>query len=118
MPYMVCYWDSATGTQAEREATAEETQEIDALKAAAIAPVVPQVVTKKQARLALQHAGLLSQVQPLINALAEPAKTLTQIEWDDSDTYERNNPYLISLGTALGLTSYQIDTLFITASSL
>ena len=82
-------------------------------------PPVPHSVTRRQARQALLLAGLLSQVQPAIDAIPNPTmRALTEIEWNDSLHFERDRPALIGLATALGMTSAQLDQLFITASKL
>lgn len=82
-------------------------------------PQVPASVTRRQARQALLLAGLLDSVQPAIDAIPDATQRgLAQIEWDDSQEFERNRPMLISLATAIGLTSEQIDELFITAAGL
>jgi hypothetical protein len=83
-----------------------------------ITPPVPFEVTMRQARLALFGAGLLGGVQAAIDALSEPTKTAAQIEWDYSNTLQRTNPFVATLGGALGLTSAQIDDLFIAAEKL
>lgn len=84
------------------------------------APVVqiPQEITMRQARLALLDAGLLGNVQTAINSLQEPDKTKAQIEWDYSNSLQRNNSFVSVLGTALGLSEQDIDNLFIQASTL
>jgi hypothetical protein len=79
---------------------------------------IPQSVTMRQARLALFGAGLLDDVEAAIDALPEPQKTAARIEWDHSQTVERNRGLVVQLGTALGLTPAQIDQLFITAAGL
>ena len=79
---------------------------------------VPQEITMRQARLALLDIGLLANVQTAINTLSEPAKTKAQIEWEYSNALQRDNPFVTTLGTALGLSSDDIDNLFITASGL
>ncbi len=79
---------------------------------------VPQEVTMRQARLALLDAGLLDNVQPAINSLPEPDKTRAQIEWDYSNALQRGNPFVATLGTALGLNEEALDNLFITAATL
>ena len=82
-------------------------------------PPVPKSVTRRQARQALLLAGLLSQVQPAIDAIPDATmRSLVQIEWDDSNEFDRDRPALIGLATALGMTSAQLDQLFITASKL
>jgi hypothetical protein len=81
--------------------------------------VVPQEVTRRQAKEALRRAGLLSQVQPAIDAILDAdQRTAMQIEWDDSQVFQRNRPSLIAIGTALGLDSAEIDALFVTAAAL
>ena len=80
--------------------------------------VVPDRVTMRQARLALHAAGILSQVQPAIDALPEPPRTLAQIEWDYSSEVFRNREFVNMLSSQLGLTDEQIDQLFIQAATL
>lgn len=80
---------------------------------------VPHSVTRRQARQALLLAGLLSRVQPAIDAIPDATmRALIEIEWNDSLYFERDRPALIGLATALGMTSAQLDQLFITASKL
>jgi hypothetical protein len=80
---------------------------------------VPRSVTRRQARQALLLSGKLAQVQPAIDSIPDPIQRgMIQIEWDDSQTFERNRPALIALATAIGLDSPQIDNLFIEASKL
>lgn len=79
---------------------------------------VPKEVTMRQARLALHAAGLLSNVAVVIDALSEPTKTQANIEWEYSNTLIRSNSFVQTLGAALGLSSTQIDDLFIAASSI
>lgn len=81
-------------------------------------PVVPQIVTMRQARLALLGAGLLEQVDAAINALTEPDKTAARIEWDYSSEVHRSKPFVQMLGAALGLTSQDLDNLFTQAAQL
>jgi hypothetical protein len=82
-------------------------------------PAVPQEVTRRQARQALAQSGMLAAVQPAIDAIADPlARTMMQIEWDDSQTFQRQRGTLIQMGTALGLTSTDLDNLFKLAATL
>lgn len=82
------------------------------------APLVPQEVTMRQARLALLENGLLANVQTAINSLPEPDRTKAQIEWDYSNALQRSNAFVATLGSALGLSSQDLDDLFIQASAL
>lgn len=77
-------------------------------------PVVPTVVSMRQARLALYGAGLLDDVEA---AVASSTKDV-QIEWEFSSELRRDWPTLVLLAGALGLTEAQLDALFIQASQL
>ena len=80
---------------------------------------VPQTVTRRQARQALLLAGLLDNVQPAIDSIADPVqRSMAQIEWDDSQQFERKRPLLIALAAALGLGEEALDNLFIQAAHL
>jgi len=80
---------------------------------------IPQEVTRRQGMQALLLAGKLDLVQPAIDAIVDPTdKAMMQIEWDESQTFQRHRPALISLGTAIGLDSAGIDALFLQAAAL
>lgn len=82
-------------------------------------PYVPQIVTRRQARQALLLADKLHLVQPAIDAIADPLQRgMVQIEWDDSQTFERQRPTLIALATALGMDDAELDALFTAAANL
>lgn len=82
-------------------------------------PSVPTEVTRRQAKQALLINGLLANVKPAIDAIPDPTqRAMIQIEWDDSQVFERNRPALIALGSALGLGSAELDALFIQAATL
>jgi hypothetical protein len=101
------------------EMTPEEEAEFIAQQQADAAVVrVPREITMRQARLTLLGAGLLDDVQPAIDSLPSPQKEAAQIEWEYSNTLQRANPFVNTLGPALGLTSQQIDELFIQGATL
>jgi hypothetical protein len=81
-------------------------------------PVVPQTVTMRQARLALLQSGKLAAVATAIAAMASPQKEAAQIEWEYSQTVERQRPFVLLLGADLGLSDVQLDALFIVAAAL
>ena len=83
-----------------------------------VAPGVPQVVTMRQARLALLGAGLLPLVDDAINALPDPPRTAARIELEYSSEVHRDKPFVQMLGAALGLTGEQLDNLFTQAAQL
>lgn len=80
--------------------------------------LVPTVLTMRQARLVLFTAGLIGSVQAAINALPSPDKEKAQIEWDYSNEVQRHNGFVSQLAPALGLSSEQVDALFITGAAL
>ena len=96
--------------------TSEEANEIINSKRAQI---VPQVLSRKQARQALILVGLFKNVKQAIDSIPdETQRLLVQVEWDDSDTYQRDNPTLMMLASALGLSSEALDQLFIKGATL
>lgn len=80
---------------------------------------IPRSVTRRQAKQQLAIAGLLTQVQPTIDAITDATeRAMVQIYWDDAQEFERNHQQLISLATALGLSDTQLDDLFKKAKDL
>lgn len=81
-------------------------------------PPIPEVVTMRQARLALLQSGLLAQVNTAIANMSGIDGDAARIEWEFSNTVERNQPLVQSLIGALGLTEAQLDDLFTLAATL
>ena len=79
---------------------------------ASLAP--PQVVTMRQARLALHAAGILAAVE----AAVQQAGATAQIEWEYAQELRRDHPLIPSLTQAIGLTEAQLDALFAEAAAL
>lgn len=92
--------------------------EADALRTAVLPPAIPEVVTMRQARLALLQSGLLAQVNTAIANMSGIDGDAARIEWEFSNTVERNQPLVQSLIGALGLTEAQLDDLFTLAATL
>ncbi|MBV7427271.1 MULTISPECIES: hypothetical protein [unclassified Acidovorax] len=81
--------------------------------------VVPPAVTMRQARLALLSAALLDDVDPAIAAIPDAAmRREAEIEWEFSNELQRANPFVALLGGGLGLSSAQVDALFVQAAGL
>jgi len=78
------------------------------------AVVVPDKVSRFQARAALMQAGLLDQAE----AAVAQAGPLAQLAWADAVEFRRTSPTINALAPALGLTSQQIDALFIAAAQI
>jgi len=81
-------------------------------------PTIPAFVTMRQARLALDAAGLLDTVSATIAAMTGQAGKSARIEWEFSSEVKRNQPLVLALGPTLGLTSIQLDSLFTAAAGL
>ncbi len=98
-------------------------EELDAIAAEEAARVriskVPRTVTRRQARQALLLRGKLALVQPAIDAIPDATQRgLMQIEWDDSLSFDRDRPSLISIGAAIGYDSLGLDDVFTFAATL
>lgn len=75
---------------------------------------VPQIVTARQFKLQLVASGLIDQVDGWI-ALQDRA---TQIAYEYSGTFVRDEPMMQSGFAALGFTPEQVDAFFLAASKL
>ena len=82
-------------------------------------PSAVNVISMRQARLALLEAGLLDQVEAALAAIEDPRlRQRAQIEWEYAATVERSSAWVQTLAGALGLTAAQLDTLFAEAAKL
>jgi len=77
-------------------------------------PVVPQEVTRAQAKHALLNSGFLDAVETLVPTLGRAA----QIDWADRPTIRRTHAFVIETQARMGWTDAQVDGLFILAASL
>jgi hypothetical protein len=101
------------------EIVAMTQEEIDALELSRIvAPIVPQVVTMRQARLALLQTGKLATVNAAIAGMAGTQGDAARIEWEFSSEVKRSQPLVMALAPALSMTSADLDALFILAAGL
>jgi hypothetical protein len=108
---VVLCFNSATGEYYE----GAKDEELTAAKKAS----VPEVVSRRQLRLALLLSQFdLSLIDNLINELPEPNRSFALIAWNDAIVFERNDALLNKLATTLGLTEDVLDDLFINASEL
>lgn len=83
-----------------------------------LTPVIPSVVSMRQARLALLEIGALDYVQQAIDALPDNLRKAAQIEWDYATAVDRNSELTQMLAAALGLDESHLDELFLTAAGL
>lgn len=83
-------------------------------------PVQYKPLTAVQIRIGLLTNGIKeSDVDSVIAGMPEgPEKDAAKIKWEKSDEYHRDNPLIEQIGTALGLSEEQIDTMWKEAESL
>lgn len=81
-------------------------------------PVVPASITMRQARLALLGAGVLATVDQAIAGMPGIEGEAARIEWEYAQEVRRDSPLIAALGPAIGLTTEQIDALFIAGAAL
>lgn len=76
------------------------------------------VLTPRQARLSLLSIGRLNDIDTAINSLAEPDKSIAQVEWEFSEEIRRTHSFVETLGQSLGLTDTDLDNMFISGKEL
>lgn len=87
----------------------------DRLQARREAMVVPRL----SARLALIGAGLWDTIQPAIDAIADDTeRAVAQAYFDDARNWERLDPWVASIGAAMGLSEAELDALFEAAANV
>ncbi|PHS70699.1 MAG: hypothetical protein COB23_03230 [Methylophaga sp.] len=79
-------------------------------------PVIPTIVTRRQAKRALFDNGHLSLVIAALEALPEPAQTKAMIDWSDAGTFQRSNAIVQQMAAVLSMDESELDALFIQAS--
>lgn len=104
----------ASRAQAEQERDQLAAQVAAVQGAGASVDGVPVAVTRLQAKMALYSAGLLDDA----DAIIAQADGVTTLFWREAATFERSHPLIASLGAQLGLTSEDIDALFVAAAQL
>jgi hypothetical protein len=88
--------------------------EIDAATVAAARAAI-QPVTRRQMLTALHRAGLLATIK---GAVAASGDVELQIAFDESQEFQRNNPFLATMAQALGKTDAEVDAIFALAATL
>ena len=79
---------------------------------------VPEVVTMRQARLALLGAGLLAQVNTAVANMPGAEGDAARIEWEYAQEVRRDSPLVAALSAAFGWTGAQLDAMFVSAKTL
>lgn len=82
-------------------------------------PIVPQQVTRAQGKAALITAGLWPAVEAYVDGIADPTeKALALVALNDTTHWQRTSPFLNTAATALGMSSEDLDNLFIQAAEI
>ena len=79
---------------------------------------IPREIANWRAKAILGTMGLTEAVDRAIDELPEPQRTVVRAAWAGDAKLARRGPTVAALALALGLTPYQIDSLFIEAESL
>ena len=106
---------NVTGVYANAQPASIVIPDDDARVTAFYAPPIPQAIAMWQARAAIATAGLTSQIQAAVTASGNQAYIAA---WEYDTTVSRTSPMITALGASIGLTSAQIDALFIAAAAL
>jgi hypothetical protein len=79
---------------------------------------ITDIVTMRQARLILLKYNLLKNIEAIISSLPSPQKEAAQIEWEYASEVRRDSQLIQQLIEPLGLTSAQMDQMFVEAAAL
>ena len=75
---------------------------------------VPEQVSRFQAKAALDAAGMLA----ACDAAVAGADALTRLAWAEALHFRRDSPAIAAMSAAVGLSSEQVDELFIAAATI
>lgn len=79
---------------------------------------VPSTISRRQAQLALLDVGMLDDLEAAIASITSPMdKRKAQIEYDTAE-WSRQNAWLKAITSEIGITSSDLDEIFINASTL
>ena len=80
-----------------------------------VLPVIPQEVSRFQAKAALASIGKLDDANAAVAASNDP---ILQLAWSEAPNFPRNSAGLNALAPALGLSQADLDQLFIVAAGI
>ncbi len=75
---------------------------------------IPQIISRFQAKAVLLQMELLDDVEALMTS----ASPIVKLAWENAVEFNRQSPSLLAMASALGLSSEQLDALFIEASKV
>lgn len=84
-------------------------------------PMVPHEISRFQATEALRRAGRLTEIETalaLIGDASEDHLKTAKIAWETAQVFRRQSPTLAAFAALLGMTSGQVDALFIAGAQI
>lgn len=109
-------YNAQTGETTEREMTAEEIAQMEAMNAEmeAFQNQVPEKISKLQLKVQLVMMGYdLQLIEDAIKQLTEPHRTIAMLAWTDATNIHRDNSFITMVAQILQLTEKQVDQIFI-----
>lgn len=80
---------------------------------------VPKSVTRAQGKSALIISGKFDAVMQYVDGITDAEqKALAQVALNDTTDWSRESPFLNNAAAAIGLTSEELDDLFVSASKI
>ena len=77
------------------------------------------VLTPRQAREIIILQGLDESIEAAIDAIVDVTeRKVARNYWEYSEDFKRNNPLLVGLASGMGMTSQQLDDMFIAGKSV
>lgn len=106
-------YNATTGITTERELTAEEIAQLEAMQVE-IEEIVPEKISKLQLKVQLVMMGYdLQLIEDAIKQLTEPQRTIAMLAWTDATNIHRDNSFITMVAQILQLTEKQVDQIFI-----
>jgi hypothetical protein len=81
-------------------------------------PRVPPEIPNWRAKAILSQMGMLEKIETAMESLPEPQRTIVTLAWNGDAKLARNGQTVIALAAALGLSSLQVDDLFVAAEAI
>jgi hypothetical protein len=91
---------------------------IDGFELPPLPPRVPREIPNWRAKAMLAQMGKLATVEAAIQAMPEPERTIVSLAWGGDAKLERHGKTVLGLAALLGLSSDEIDALFIAAEGI
>lgn len=80
---------------------------------------IPQSVSRAQGKAVLIQMWLWNSVLSFVAAIPDPTeRALAEVALHDTTTWQRNSPFLNASAAALGMSSEQMDALFVAAHGI